>query len=160
LPLIGIAFLCAGVIALVLSAQAATGAAAPRNEPVTADELKQRGEQLRAEIDETYKRLRASNSVKTSLRGGNDVSAIVLKYIPTCTSLEDARAILRAAGYMVGPSQQGHMVSRTSLRGGLFEFYGYQLSVDITPQPTADFSTVSEISAIIFARYVANADRR
>jgi hypothetical protein len=160
LPLIGMAFICAGVIPLVLPTETLAETAAPRNEPTTADALKQRGEQLGAEIDATYRRLRASNSVRTSLRGGNDVSAIVLKYIPADTSLQDARAILRAAGYMVDPVQQGHLVSRTSLRGGLFELYGYQLSVDIAPQATGDLRTVGEVSAIIFARYVPNADRR
>jgi hypothetical protein len=160
LPLIGVAFLCAGVTPVILSAKAVAEAVAPRNEPMTEDEVKLRGEQLRAGINATYKLLRASNSLRTALRGGNDVTAIVLKYIPAGTSLKDARAILQAAGYMVGPLQQGHVVSRTILRGGLFEFYGCELSVDIAPQATGDFSTVSEVRAIIFARYVPNADRR
>src|SRR5271169_1897778 len=157
--MIRLVIFCVSMIALAIPTKSDAETAAPRTEQMTADALKQRGERLRAEIDATYKQLRASNSIKIYIRGGNDATAIALRYIPIGISFDDAEAILRSAGYTVGHSEQGHIVSRTTLGGGLFELYSGEFAVDLAPKGPDDFRFVGEVSAIIFARYVPNPGR-
>ena len=82
-----LALLSASYIGAVMIAAASPGSArgetvTPQETPLTAYTLQQRAQKLRAEINATYKQLRKSKSLKISLEGGNDVSPIVLKYIP------------------------------------------------------------------------------
>lgn len=151
---IGLAVLCASVIALAVPMKSYAETAAPRLEQMTADAVRQRGESLRAEIDATYKQLRASNTIRIYIKGGNDVTAIVLKYIPVGISIDDGEAILRAAGYNVGHTEEGHVFSRARLGGGLFELYSGQFAADLWPQAADDFRSVGEVSATIAATYV------
>jgi len=157
--LIGLVVFCASAIALAVPTMSDAETVAPRAEQMTADALRQRAEKLHAEIDATYERLRASNSIKIYIKGGNDVTAIVLKYIPIGISFDDAEAILRTAGYMVGHSEDGHVFSRATLGGGLLELYSGQFDVDLAPQAPDDVRVVSAVSALIFARYVPNTGR-
>jgi hypothetical protein len=151
---------CASVIPFALPAKSYAESAPAQTEQITADALKHRGEQLHAEIDATYKQLRASNSLRNSLQGGNDVTAIALKYIPIGIGFADAEAILRAAGCTIVRSKQGHVSARSNLTGGFFDLYGHAFTVDLVPHAAGDFSVVAEVRANIFAKYVPNADKR
>jgi len=151
---------CASVVPFALPIKSYAETAAPQTEQITADALKHRGAQLQAEINATYKQLRASNSIRNSIEGGNDVTAIALKYIPVGIAFADAEAILRAAGCTIVHSKQGHVAARSNLAGGFFDLYGHAFAVDLVPRAPGDFSVVAEVRANIFAKYVPNADRR
>ena len=87
-----------------ISAQAvpATGndQAARRIELTTAAE---KGKKLRQAIDEKYKELNDANEIKAMGNGKNSIADVVARYIPIGTSFDEAEAILRAAGFVVGP---------------------------------------------------------
>jgi hypothetical protein len=154
-----LAFACASVILIACATQsdAETPALLP-TEPMTQDALKQQGAQLRADIDATYKQLRASKSLKNTVNDGNDVTAIVLKYIPLGMPFDKAEAILRAAGCTIGP-QQGHIVARTHMRDGFFQSkHGF--AAELVPQTPGNFNVVHDISARIYLEYVPNANNR
>ncbi len=125
---------------------------------MTPEQLKQRGAQLRADIDLTYKQLRASKSLKNTVHDGNDVTAIVLQYIPIGTPFDDAEAIFRAAGCTFG-LQQGHIVARTHMRDGFFQSK-HAFAADLVPQTQGNLPLVHEIYARIYLEYLPNANNR
>lgn len=165
MPLNGWILVCASVMLVgvtgMSSAQAPTApmATTTPTEPTTADELSQRGLQLRADIDAVYVKLRASKSLKNTVRDGNDVTAIVLKYIPIGMRFDYAEAILRAAGCKIGPPQQGQVVARTRMKDRLLDLK-HALSVELTPPTPGDFSVVHNVAATIYLQYVPNASNR
>jgi hypothetical protein len=156
--LVGLAILCGGAISLARPARS-YAAPAPPNEPISADALSQRGMQLRAEIDATYKQLRASKTLANAVNEANDVTAIVLKYIPPGISFDDAEAILRASGCTIGPPQQGHIFARSHMKDRFFDLK-HSFAVELIPQVPGDFQVVRRVSARIYLEYVPNADRR
>jgi len=137
------ACLCAGLI----------GIAAAQGEAMSAETLKQRGVQLHAEIDATYQQLRASKTLSDRVRQGNDVTDVVGKYIPVGIGLDEAQAILRAAGCSVGTSHEGHLVGRSAMNDRMLDIK-HTLEVDLAPQASNGTSVVSEVHATIFTKYV------
>jgi hypothetical protein len=160
MPIIGLIFFCASAIPVVSPAKSYAEAVLPTKDPETADTLNLQGARLRAEIDATFKQLRVSNSIKSSVNGGNDVTPIVLRYISVGSSFDDAAAILRAAGCKVGRGQQGQVFEWTNLGGGYFNFFGYAFGVSLAPRVPGDFSEVKEVRATIFSKYVPNSNTR
>jgi hypothetical protein len=156
---IGLAWVCICVTPLALSGSLVAQSASEAGQ-LTAATLYKRGGQLAADIEATYKQLRASRTLRIAIKGGNDITGIVAKYIPPGTDRSDAESILRTAGYPIAYSEQGHIVSRSIVRGGLLGLYGYELAIDLTPRAPSDPTVIGVVDATIAARYVPNVDRR
>lgn len=71
---------------------------------MTTDELKQRGKELRAEIEQAYQKFRGSMEFRKAKMADEDISPATGKYIPPGTPFEDAEIILRNAGFELSPS--------------------------------------------------------
>jgi hypothetical protein len=137
----------------------ATANAAPATERASEAALKQRAEQLRAAIDQIFLQLRASKSLKESIHDGNDVTPIVVTYVPVGMSFEDAEVIVKATGWKIEPSRQGHISARTRMRDGLFD-RKHALAVEVVPETADGFSVVKAVSATIYLVYLPNANNR
>jgi hypothetical protein len=136
-----------------------TANAAPATERVSEAALKQRADQLRAAIDQIFLQLRASKSLKESIHDGNDVTAIVVTYIPVGMSFDEAEVIVKATGWKIEPSRQGHIIARTRMRDGLFD-RKHALAVEVVPETADGFSVVKAVSAAIYLVYLPNANNR
>ena len=90
--------LAAVCVSLLMAAHA--DAVGQRNQASTAS-LQERGVRLRLELERAYRDLRHTGDFKSA---GNDVSAIVKKYVPVGTSLVDAEKILRGSGFEMDPT--------------------------------------------------------
>jgi hypothetical protein len=135
-----------------LSAQAATA---------DAGNYVQLGKELRHEIQGIYADLKRRHALG-SPRRGNDVTDVVLKYIPAGTSFDTAEAILRNAGCKIGtrpadipkparPLEPQEPVLATLHLGGWP--LGHYLSVALVPRENGDYSTVTRVSATILMAY-------
>jgi hypothetical protein len=123
-----------------------------------AADLRQRGRQLRAEIERVYAEKEAAHSLKPKFQR-NPVTDTVVKYIPPGISFADAERILRAAGCTVDPHPNtGHatleyddaVVGRLEFqRSYLFDlvkfFSGF--TVSLMPKAVGDYSTVEMVEA-------------
>jgi hypothetical protein len=109
---------------------------------IMATEIEQRGKQLRIDIDNTYKDL----SDKHALKMQNYVSDVVGKYISVGISIEDAKAILKAAGLKI-QGQDDQFISATAKLNsswiGSSEVYVYITS------GTSNNNRVEKIEALI-----------
>jgi hypothetical protein len=88
--------------------------------------MKQKGKHLRDNIEDEYNRLKVSKTLSLPNTGkGNDISQIILKYIPIGTSFEDAEIVLQSAGFSLATSPPRPARSldpsydRFNIRGGL-----------------------------------------
>jgi hypothetical protein len=119
-----------------------------------ADEINQRGIQLRADIEQRYAELSAEQQLKPM--GGNDISDIVLKYIPVGTSFDDAEKLLWLAGFNVDPRPSAHplgnrpdkydvVASIDPFIGHLF--YKTSVYVHLSPKIPGDYNEVSKVYA-------------
>ena len=66
------------------------------------DTLDKRGKELRMKFQQTYEELAGADKLRGGLHG-TDVTSVVLAYIPVGTPFGEAEAILRSAGFVVGP---------------------------------------------------------
>jgi|ERR1022692_971796 hypothetical protein len=144
---------CAALIGIALPVKSYAQTLAAQAEPMSAETLKQRGAQLRAEIDATYQQLRASKTLSNTVRQGNDVTDVVGKYIPVGIRFDEAQAILRAAGCIVGISHEGHLFGRSAMNDKLLDIK-HTFEVDLAPRATNGISVVGELHATIFTKYV------
>jgi hypothetical protein len=144
---------CAGLIGIALPAKSYAQTPAAQAEPMSAETLKQHGVQLHAEIDATYQQLRASKTLSNRVRQGNDVTDVVGKYIPVGIRFDEAEAILRAAGCIVGISHEGHLFGRSTMNDRTLDIK-HTFEVDLAPQSNNGISMVSEAHATIFTKYV------
>lgn len=111
------------------------------------------GHELRREIDSIYAGLKANQAVRKS----NDVTAVVLKYIPVGSTYDRAEAILRAAGCKVSARPQGKpsdpfqdkVDGRAFLGSFLFGDIGVSLYVQLRPGAPGDYSAVGNVQAEI-----------
>jgi hypothetical protein len=150
LMMLSLVSLCAPTRSVAAQAKANAGAA---TEHVSEDALHQRAEQLRGAIDEVFLQLRASKSLKESIHDGNDVTAIVVTYIPVGMSFDDAEAIVRATGWKIEPSRQGHIIARARMRDRLFDAR-HALTIEVVPENSDGFSVVKTVSATIYLAYL------
>ncbi len=137
----------AALAALLPIARPGTAADAAAPDPLT-----QRGWQLRAEIDATYQQLRASKTLTHRVDQTNDVTAVVVKYLPAGTSFDEAAAILSAAGCRIGVDAQGHGYATLPMRDGLLQVK-HTLAVSLIPRSPNDYSIVGEVSGMIYEQY-------
>jgi len=118
-----------------------------------------RGRQLRAEIDDVYKKLSAANAIKNNGRGRNLITDVVKKYIPVGTSFDQAEAVLRAAGFAVPPHRPNpHVTDGNPLQyivAATIDHYvptyfgKTSIEVDLYPRAPNDYSVVQDITAEI-----------
>lgn len=122
---------------------------------MTSNELKQRGKQLRLVIDQTYKKLSDTKELRV---GANDITVVVVKYIPVGTSFNDAEQILRSAGFTVTPRPSGSVIGnrpdRYDVVGEIVPFVQKFLSrisiyISLSPKTPRDYGKVNKISASI-----------
>ena len=74
--------------------------ASPESGKINQDDLRQRSKNMLDEISSTYESLRKENSLRP---GPNDISGIVVKFIPIGFSISDCIIVLRIAGMRVDP---------------------------------------------------------
>lgn len=119
-------------------------------------ELDHRGKQLRADLDEEYRLLLETHSLKTAIFGGNDVTDTVLRTIPIGTSFDDAETILRAAGFIVGPrpgpNPQGVRPDRFDVVGSVIPYeqqaFGrVNLYVHLIPSSDRNYLNIHSVQA-------------
>jgi hypothetical protein len=93
------------------------------------------------------------NAWLIGLRQGNEVTDVVGKYIPVGIRFEEAQAILREAGCIVGISHEGPLVGRSAMNDRLLAIK-HTLGVDLAPRAGNGNSVVGEVQAKIFTKYV------
>lgn len=150
--------LCACLLACLPCCDLHAEAAAVQGKAVSADALLQLGRRLRAEIDAAYAQMKESKTLSNIVRQGNDVTPIVLKYIPVGIAFDDAKAILRSAGCVIPPLEQGHVFGRSAMKDGMLEVK-HTFAVELTPRTPGDFSVVGAVRGTIFTKYVVH-DRK
>lgn len=79
---------------------AAHAGAVDRRKQTSALDFQERGARLRLELERAYQDLRRTGEFKSA---GNDVSAIVKKYVPVGTSFANAQTTLRSSGFEIDP---------------------------------------------------------
>lgn len=124
---------------------------------MTHDSLGQRGKQLRAAIEQTYKELVDAKALNP--RGGNDITEIVVRYIPVGMTFDDAEQILRNAGFKVEPrpsaNPPGSLPWRYDVIGIIDSFdskrflSNVRVWVHLIPQAPGDYDKVSKVSASV-----------
>jgi hypothetical protein len=119
--------------------------------PAAGADLSQRGVRLQADITATYEQLRQNQALRFAPQGGNDVTPAVLKYIPLGATIDDAIAILHAAGYYLKTTPDGALYARANLGGGFpyFKPSGLEIVLRAGPDNT---HTITELHAEIFRK--------
>jgi hypothetical protein len=124
------------------------------------NELAQRGKQLRKAIDEVYEKLADAKTLKSMGNGRNIITDVVIKYIPIGISFDDAEAILRAAGFKVGPRGRNPIFHDLYEVDAVIDQYVPTLfgntSIDVSLEPTSsnDWHTVKNITAEIIRQFI------
>lgn len=131
---------------------------APKEQSVlTKTEISQRGGALHKEIIHTYADLRARNAIQAD----NDVTPMILKYIPIGTTFDDAEAILRVAQCVVGTRYGPVSSSAVSLeeqirRRSVMARMGLDLAevlvVMLFPRAPNDYSAIDRVEASIVSQ--------
>ena len=138
-----------GVLALAALMLAAPDlAAAGTVGPSAQQRLAQRGGALRADITATFKQLRKDRALRYAAQGGNDVAPLVLKYIPLGTRMDEAAALLNAAGYTLGMTE-GHLYARGNLGGDFPNYKPSVLEIRLMPTDRSETATVAGLQAYI-----------
>jgi hypothetical protein len=119
--------------------------------PAAGADLSLRGARLRAEITAAYEELRQNGALRFAPQGGNDVTPLVLKYIPLGATMEDATAVLRAAGYYLTTSVDGALYARVNLGGGFPNFRPSGLEILMRAAPDSAHS-ITRLQAEIFRK--------
>lgn len=117
--------------------------------------LERRGVALRRDIEDEYARLKATHALK-SWKQGNDVTGIVVKYLPAGTSFADGEAILRAAGFQVAlpaPDRVPHpqLDYRDDVLGILTLEQSFpsavKASISLSPSAFGDYGVIARVAA-------------
>jgi hypothetical protein len=135
---------------LLTMAQSATGQKVVSSD--TRAVLGQRGGQLREDVTGTFKQLRKSRALRYAVEGGNDVTPVVLRYIPLGTRMPDAIAILNGAGYALEVAPDGQLYARSSLGGDFPNFKPSGLEIVLAATDETMSATVAQLHAEIFVR--------
>ncbi len=138
-------------------AQAADPQPAAAQDPHKA-ELRQRGGELRAAIDNEYDKITYDHTLKTE--GENDITPAVAKFIPPGTSFDDAELILRGASFKVSPrpdagnpkTLQADPAYKDSVMATINPYKDLligtvHVTVYLTPAAPGDYSKVSAVHA-------------
>jgi hypothetical protein len=120
---------------------------------VTSSSLEQRGKQLRAAIEQAYKNLVDTKTL--SSKRGNNITEVVVQYIPVGTSFDDAEQILRNAGFKVYPrpnaNPTGTRPDRYDVVGAIDSFdwkrflSKVSVWVNLSPQAPGNYGKVNKV---------------
>ena len=125
------------------------------------EDFVKRGKELRAKLQQTYKKLVDSNELRGGLHG-TDVTYAVLPYIPIGTSFSGAVAILRNAGFVVGPHPDSNPPPNPNRPKDWYAVVAQitpfaqkfpsrtDLYVSLLPKSPGDYTIVSRIDAQFF----------
>lgn len=123
---------------------------------VATESLEQRGKQLRIELEQAYKKMVDAGTLSTDPRVSNDVTDVVIRYIPVGMSFDDAESILRSAGFRVDSRPSANQPrtgrDRHDVVGAIAPFDqkflgGADLYVHLSPASPGDYSKVNKVSA-------------
>lgn len=126
-----------------------------------ASNFEERGKALRATLEQTYQKLVAAHELRGGLHG-TDVTDAVLPYVPIGISFGDAEAILRAAGFDVGPHPDINAPAKPnrpkdwyaviSKINPFISTFSAKVSIYISllPKSPGDFTSVFEVQATFF----------
>jgi len=162
LALLGIAALVIG--AFVMEHTLHVNEPAKEAMPLTpiSTNLDVRGRQLRVALDQKYKKMSAAHALKMQPKEDeNDMTTVVLKYIPLGTSFDDAEQILRSAGFEVLPRPDLNPIRYTDKKMDAMRFdviarivldvnlssLNTTLVVLLEPQSPRNYTKVSKIYA-------------
>jgi hypothetical protein len=138
------------VVVVALPMFAAHPALGETSAPAAGAALSQRGARLQADVTATYRELRQNQALRFAPQGGNDVTPIVLKYIPLGASVDDAITVLHAAGYLLTATPDGALYARANLGG---EFPNFKASgLEIVLRSADNARTVTQLHAEIFRK--------
>jgi hypothetical protein len=125
------------------------------NADITSDVLEQRGKQLHSAIKQTYKQLLDTRSLKPS----NDITEVVVRYIPIGTSFDEAEQMLRNSGFRVEHRPSANPPSTFPWRYDViavidsFDWTAFpskvSVSVNLSPKAPGNYDKVSGIHAVI-----------
>ena len=136
---------------------------------MSSDSLEQRGKQLGAELNRTYRTLKDAHKLGMGNGPGVDVSSTVATYITIGTSFEEAEKVLQAAGFHLAPrpprpinrlsAPEWEKALRFTIMGGLDldHAFGYRADVVVSLSPDSpgdQGAHVKEISAQIQTTYL------
>jgi len=114
---------------------------------------------LRSAIDVRFKELSDKNSIKTAGTGRNDISDLVLIYIPVGTTFQNAQEILRSAGFTVGAQEKIQFPPYLVVNAQIDHYVATPLgktsiAVLLQPMSANDWTKVRIFSAEITRRYI------
>lgn len=128
---------------------------------IVAKDVVQSGRELRAKLQQAYKKLFDSNELRLGPHG-TDVTYVVLPYIPIGTSFSEAEAILRNAGFVVGPHPDSNPPPNPNRPKDWYAVLAQitpfaqkfpsrtDLYVSLLPKSPEDYTIVSRIEATLF----------
>jgi len=114
--------------------------------------LAQRGGALRSEITSTFRQLRDTRALRFHSQGGNDVTAVVLKYIPLGSPMTEAVDVLSAARYTLGVRGDGQVFARAELGNDFPNLKRSEIEILLKPTDRTPSATLTELRAEIFRR--------
>src|ERR1039457_1403075 len=146
-----------GIVAFAFVAAPYGEVSGQEGEIIASKELKLRGKQLREEIDSTYQRLFDAGALKAA---ENPITDVVIKYIPIGISFNDAKEILRVAGFEVTSHEPNQIWPIDSPRRfqvmASINFYKdapnfsrFDVHVLLSPRNPNDYSVVNGVYAYI-----------
>jgi hypothetical protein len=130
-----------------------SGEAHATDHRLNAEALEERGKQLLTEIEQRYRKLSSAPRLTGS---GDDISDIVIKYIPIGTSFDDAEDVLRAAGFHIDDPRvtprPDNWLYPYDVVASIVPFHQYffsrtNLYVNLSPKNPGDYHTVNSVSA-------------
>jgi hypothetical protein len=118
------------------------------------ESLEQRGKQLRVALEQAYQKMVDEKTLSARPMAGNEVTDVVVRYIPIGTTFDDAESILRSAGFSVDsrPSASTDINLHGDVVGAIIPFAqkfisSVNLYVRLSPAVLGDFSKVSKVYA-------------
>jgi len=133
------------------------------NSVAATESLEQRGKQLRVELDQAYKKMVDAKTLSPDPRVSNDVTDVVVRFIPVGTSFDDAENILRSAGFKDRPrpsaNSTGTRPDRYDVVASIVPFVQRFLSkasiyVYLRPAAPDDYGKVSKVGAEFVLSYL------
>ncbi len=127
---------------------------------ISDEKLKQQGNLLRTAIDQEYKKVYDVSTVKMgSKEVGNDLTAVVMQYIPLGISFDDAEQILRNAGFKIRPRPKPN-TPRVGIEGSEADVRRFDEVAVIEPYIAANASAVFGLETGIYVCLSPQASQR
>jgi hypothetical protein len=128
---------------------------------MTDDDSDKRGAELRAALQRAYQELADSHQLRGGLHG-TDITKVVLPYLPIGIRFSEAEAVLRSAGFVVGPHPDSNPPSNPNRPKDWYAVVASinpfqrrfpsktSLYISLLPKSPGDYTIVSEVGATFF----------